>query len=204
MSGDDSNPEIRQLVCLRHGESTNVVQRQAGALPDAALTGTGQQQALITARRLIDAGIDRVFASTALRAAQTADLIAAELGLGVELMPELGEVWLGADEGSTDDDVHAQTAEALHAWIVRGDLTPRFASGESGYDVVRRMSAALEQIANISTPGSASLVVGHVASLTATISHLCRNGATFWGRPLPHATPFPVIRTGTTWSCHWP
>lgn len=203
MSGDASNPEIRQLVCLRHGESTNVVERQAGALPDAVLTGCGRQQARITARRLIDAGIVRVFASTALRASQTADLIAVELGLGVELMPELGEVWLGADEGSTDDDVHVQTAEALHAWV-HGDLTPRFASGESGYDVVRRMSAALEQIANISTPGSASLVVGHVASLTATISHLCRNGATLWGRPLPHAAPFPVIRTGTTWSCHWP
>jgi len=119
-------------------------------------------------------------------------------------MHGLGEVWLGADEGSTDDDVHAQTADALHAWIVRGDLAPHFASGESGYEVVRRTSAALEQIANISSPGSASLVLGPVASLTAAIGHLCRNGATLWGRPLPHATPFPLIRTGTTWSCYWP
>lgn len=169
-----------------------------------ASRGHARQQALIAARRLVDAGITRVFASTALRAAQTADLIAVELGLHVELMSDLSEVWLGADEGSTDNDVHAQTVEALHAWVVRGDLTPHFALGESGYDVVRRMSAALEQIANISTGESSSFVVGHVASLTAAISHLCRNGSTLWGRSLLHATPFPLIRTGTTWSCHWP
>lgn len=143
-------------------------------------------------------------ASTALRS-KTADLIAVELGLHVELMADLSEVWLGADEGWTDDDVHAQTAEAPHAWVVHGDLTPQFASGESGYDVARRMSAALQQIANISSGGSASLVVGHVASLAAAISHVCRNGRVHPVGPATAArNSVSLIRTGSTWSCRWP
>lgn len=111
VSGDESKAEVRQLVCLRHREATNNAHRQAGALPDATLTGPGQQEALIEALRLVDAGTTSAFASTALRATQTADLIGVELGLHVELMADLGEVWLGADQGSTDDDVRDQTAE---------------------------------------------------------------------------------------------
>jgi broad specificity phosphatase PhoE len=144
-----------------------------------------------------------VYASDALRAQQTAEVIAAALELNVTVVPGLSEVALGTAEGSTDPAIHRHTAEVLKSWIVDGDLSARMADGESGNDVAVRMTAALTQIA-ADCVGAAAIVVGHVASLTIGVSELCRNGPALWGQPLPHATVFPLIREEANWHVNWP
>jgi broad specificity phosphatase PhoE len=93
---------ISRLVCLKHAESENVVGQQAGALPSAPLTSRGREQASAVAG-LLRAGdtalIESVFASDAVRAGQTAEIIAARLGLRVTVLAELSEVALGNAEG---------------------------------------------------------------------------------------------------------
>ncbi|GAA3130028.1 histidine phosphatase family protein [Nonomuraea salmonea] len=173
-----------RLWCLRHAESENVVTRTSGAVPHAELTPRGRDQAAEAGRRLRGAGITHVYASSAVRAATTAEIVAGTLGLTTTLLPELAEVGLGRAEGSQDAGVRARTAEVLRAWVVDGALDEAVADGEDGHAVTGRVAAALAGIA-ARHDGGVVAVVGHVASLTAGLAVLCGLGGLggrVWGR----------------------
>ncbi|WP_433683420.1 histidine phosphatase family protein [Nocardia sp. CA-119907] len=192
-----------RVWCLRHAESENVTAGIAGVVPRAPLTERGHCQAAEAARGLDGEPIVRIYSSTALRARQTAAALASR-GCGVVSVDDLAEVGIGADEGATDPAVRERTADVLRAWVVAGDLEQRVADGESGREVVARMSAVFRQLA-AAHPGETVAVVGHVASLTVALAHLCGLGSRVWGRPLPHAEPFLVEWDGSSWRCSaWP
>lgn len=196
------NARVR-LWCLRHAESENVTQGVAGAVPAAPLTARGRRQAVAAGRLLASEPIVRVYSGPAVRARETARLLAPP-GVAVTVIPELAEVGIGEHEGSRDPAVRARTADVLRAWITERDLAQRVADGESGHEVIARLTAALHQIAT-AHPGETVAAVGHVASLTVTLSHLCTLGAQVWGSPLPHAHPFLVEQHGERWFCPtWP
>ena len=170
-----------RVWCLRHAESEHVTTGTAGAVPIAPLTARGRHQAIDAAQTLAAEPITRIYASTALRARQTAELLATTLaatpGLRITAMPELVEVRC--------------TAEVLRAWVIEQDLGRRAADGETGHQVVARVTAAFQKIAG-AHPGETVAVVGHVASLTVALGRLCSLGPGVWGTPLPHARPFLV------------
>ncbi|MEV0617214.1 histidine phosphatase family protein [Nonomuraea sp. NPDC050404] len=195
-----------RLLCLRHAESENGVGGVAGALPMAELTGRGRAQAEESGLRLRGEGVGRVYASTAVRARQTAEIVARTLGLDdrVVLLPGMVEVGLGKAEGARSAAVRRRTAEVLRSWIVDGELGEAVADGEDGHAVTARVSAALTSIAR-GHPGETVAVVGHVASLTTGLHALCGLGGRVWGAPLPYATPFTVEWDGRAWRCDgWP
>jgi alpha-ribazole phosphatase/probable phosphoglycerate mutase len=192
------------MWCLRHGESENVTAGIAGVVPAAPLTARGRQQAILAARALAREPITAVYSSTALRAQQTALPLAAASGLAASPLPELIEIGIGRHEGAADPAVHQRTAEVLRAWVVEQDLRQRVADGETGQQVLDRMTSAWRQIAG-GHPGETVALVGHVASLTLALSRLCALGSRVWGHPLPHARPFLVEFDGDTWHCPtWP
>ncbi len=192
------------MWCLRHGESENVAAGMAGAVPSAALTERGRDQAIQAAQGLVGEPITCVYSSTALRARQTAQLLAAELGLEVSARPELVEAGVGRYEGRVGPAVRKRTGEVLRAWVVDQDLQQRVADGETGQQVLDRMTAAFRQIAS-AHPGETVAVVGHTASLTLALSRLCALGPRAWGNALLHAQPFLVESDGQTWHCRtWP
>ncbi|WP_242504367.1 histidine phosphatase family protein [Promicromonospora panici] len=200
---DDMDAPVR-IWCLRHGESENVTAALAGALPNAALTEHGRQQAIGAARVLAREPIRRVYSSTALRALQTAGLLAAAPGVQIESVPDLVEVGIGRHEGSGDPAVRRRTAEVLRSWVVERELNEQVADGETGHEVLARTTKALQRIAQ-RHPGETVAVVGHVAGLTVALSELCALGSSVWGAPLPHAEPFLVEWDGARWSCAaWP
>ena len=177
----------------------------AGLVPSAPLTPRGWDQAAVAARGLADGPIAEVYASTALRAGQTAGAIAIACGVNVFTpVAELGEVGIGRAEGSVDPQLRKRTADVLRAWVVDEDLDLRVEDGETGHEVVVRMTSALEGIV-AAHPGETVVVVGHVASLTIALSRLCGLGDRVWGTPLPHAEPFLVEWDGQGWNCEtWP
>jgi alpha-ribazole phosphatase/probable phosphoglycerate mutase len=184
-----------ELICLRHGESDNVVAGASGQVPAATLTALGWAQ--VRAVRLT--GITHAYASATVRARQTAEVF----GVPVTELAGLGEVGVGAREGAVDAGLRRETADVLRTWVVDGDLDRRVGDGESGHEVLARMEAALNLIADRS--GTRPVVVGHVASLTVVGSVLCGLGGAVWGAPLPHAVPFVLRRDGTRWHCpRWP
>jgi alpha-ribazole phosphatase/probable phosphoglycerate mutase len=193
-----------RVLCLRHAESENVVARAAGALPTAALTPRGRRQAAQAAHVLRDERITHIYASTALRAQQTADIIADHLNVQTTPMPELVEVDIGHKEGATDPSTAAETAKVLHSWVINKNLTTQVANGETGHEVVARITRAFTTITSAHPTGTVVLI-GHVASLTAGLSALCSLPTRIWGAPLPPAIPFPVEWDGHTWHCEtWP
>lgn len=197
------NDRVR-VLCLRHAESENVLAGIAGAVPLAPLTARGRDQATAAGHALAGEPISKVYASTAVRALQTAGVIADTLGCEVVALEELAEVGIGSDEGAVDPATRKRTADVLHAWVVHRDLDQRVADGETGHQVVARMTAAFQEIAT-AHPGDTIAVVGHVASLTAGLSLLCDLGSRIWGTPLPHAEPFLVEWDGRAWRCSaWP
>jgi broad specificity phosphatase PhoE len=179
-----------RVWCLRHAEASHTTAGIAGAVPTAPLTTRGHHQALAAAQQLAGEPLARIYSSTALRARQTAGLLAAGSTVDVVALPELDEVGVGA--------------HVLRAWIVEQQLGRRGAGGETGQQVVARVAAAFREIAR-AHPGETVAVVGHVASLTVALGRLCALGARVWGTPLPHARPFLVQWDGRAWRCPaWP
>lgn len=73
------------ILWLRHGQSTwNVLDRMQGHTAHPPLTDLGREQAAAAAELLADRGVTRILSSPAVRAQQTADIVAARLGLEVE------------------------------------------------------------------------------------------------------------------------
>jgi broad specificity phosphatase PhoE len=86
------------IVWVRHGQSTwNVIDRLQGQELGPPLTDLGREQAAATAEELVDQGIARILSSPAVRARQTADIIAGRLGLAVHEEPLLLEKGLEED-----------------------------------------------------------------------------------------------------------
>ncbi|MET9239487.1 histidine phosphatase family protein [Nonomuraea sp. NPDC003709] len=106
-----------RVLCLRHAESENVVAGVAGALPPAELTPKGRAQAAEAAERLRGEGVIRIYASTAVRARQTAEIIARALGLREEVVALRGlvEFGIGRLEGTADPDEPATRPDQLTA-----------------------------------------------------------------------------------------
>lgn len=194
---------MSRLICVRHCESDNVARRAAGALPDARLTARGHDQARALAARVrTEYGpIETVYTSDAIRTIETARHLTP---IEPTPLPDLAEIHLGRSEGATDDATLARTAEVLRSWVVDGDWSAAVADGERGRQVAERVTRAFREIAGRHRDQTV-IVVGHVGSLTAGLSELCR-GLDVWGRLLPHGMPFPVEVDHATaiWRCEWP
>ena len=184
-----------EIVCLRHAESENVLAGASGVVPLAPLTERGRAQAAALADGV---RVSRVYASRAVRARQTAEVLDAP----VTVLPQLAEMSIGRREGQIDAELREETAEVLRSWVVDGDLDRRVADGETGHEVLTRMTTALARVA---AEGGSPAVIGHVGSLTLALSVLCGLGGAVWGAPLPYAVPFVVHWDGSRWHCpRWP
>ena len=85
------------ILWVRHGQSTwNVIDRMQGQAAHPPLTELGREQAGQVAENLANRGVTRVLSSPAVRARETADIIADRLGLVATVEPLLLE--LGLDE----------------------------------------------------------------------------------------------------------
>ncbi|MFT4187197.1 MAG: phosphoglycerate mutase family protein [Aeromicrobium sp.] len=101
-----------RLLWLRHGQSTwNALGRLQGHTPHPPLTELGRQQAADAADQVAVLGARRIVSSPAVRARQTAVVVAARLGLPVHLDPRLVEQGLREDHASTLRRVSALVAE---------------------------------------------------------------------------------------------
>lgn len=85
------------ILWVRHGQSTwNVIDRMQGQAVHPPLTELGRDQAAGAAEQLAGLGVTEVLSSPAVRARETADVIANRLGLEVRIEPLLFEK--GLDE----------------------------------------------------------------------------------------------------------
>ncbi|MFK4729374.1 histidine phosphatase family protein [Agromyces mediolanus] len=149
------------IALVRHGETDWNRERRIQGLTDIPLNDTGRRQAAATAEALRDEPWDAIYASPLARAAETASMMAAGLGLAEPVhVPELVERRHGALEGL--DPAGRAELEASAATIE--GLEPRSA-------VIERSSAALLALAR-RHPGGRVLAVAHGGVIHSLILHL--------------------------------
>ncbi|HEV7623931.1 MAG TPA: histidine phosphatase family protein [Amnibacterium sp.] len=107
---------MTDLVLVRHGETEwNRLGRVQG-LSDIPLNETGRRQALQAGRRLRSEHWDAIASSPLSRAAETAEIIAREVGLpGPELVEALVERNYGEAEGLTGEEIDRRWNGVLKA-----------------------------------------------------------------------------------------
>jgi broad specificity phosphatase PhoE len=158
---------VQDLLIIRHGESEwNVEKRWQGWL-DSQLTAEGLQQARDRADVLARSGLAPavVHCSDLGRARQTAEIIAAALGVPTRPHPGLRERSGGDWEGFTADEIDERWPGRRMAWR-RGEITT-MPGGEDDAAVLARVDEALASALESGTP---ALVITHhgVLRLVAT------------------------------------
>ncbi|HEY4019123.1 MAG TPA: histidine phosphatase family protein [Pseudonocardiaceae bacterium] len=135
-----------RLILVRHGQTEANVRRALDSRPPGPpLNPLGQQQAADLAADLADEPIVAVYASTAVRAQQTAEPVAAKHGLAVRVVPGAQEVFVGDLEGSTDTTDAREFIRVFSAWA-EGDLTVSMPGGETGEQVRQRFERVVADI----------------------------------------------------------
>lgn len=164
------------LTLVRHGQTDwNLARRIQGAT-DIPLNETGRADARTAAERLEGTTHHAIYSSPLLRARETAEIIADQLGLGAPvLVPDIREREFGEGEGML-------VSEYMKNY---GDWLAPVPGAETLDEVAARAMDALDEIARDSrrrsTPVAESvIVVAHGGVIRSLISHVS-------GGTLPHA-----------------
>jgi broad specificity phosphatase PhoE len=147
---------------LRHGQTEHTPERRYSGRNDLPLSRTGRAEAEAAAARAAELGIEVIVASPLRRTRETAEIVAAALGLAVEFDEDLVELDFGDLEGLTFDE--ARTKHPLAARRFGSDVTVAAPGGESVMDVSTRVARARRRLL-ARHEGRSVLVVSHVTPI---------------------------------------
>jgi broad specificity phosphatase PhoE len=148
---------MASVYLARHGQTAyNLERRFQGHLP-VPLDETGLQQAADLAVRASAHGFVALWCSPLLRARETADIVAARIGLDPREEPRMAETDAGDWTNRLFVDVHAEDPEGF-AGFINGDPDFAFPGGESFAQQGVRVATALNDIEQGELP---ALVVCH-------------------------------------------
>jgi len=134
-----------RIILIRHGESIWNNEGRIQGWSDSPLSDWGREQAALVARRLADTPVSAVYASPLLRARETADVIADDLGLKVEVDERLKELRLGELEGLTREEVEEHYPSVSEGWRENAWWVP-IPGGEGFRAFRRRVVEAMSEI----------------------------------------------------------
>lgn len=192
-----------KLILVRHGETASNVRMALDSRPPGPpLTDAGVAQAAALAEALVDEPVAGVYASTAVRAQQTAEPVAAAHGLRVEVVEGVQEVFCGDLEGRHDREAFEAFGAVARRWG-QGELDVPLPGGESGRQVLDRYLAAVDAIAARHRDGETAVLVSHGASLRLAALALAANvqPALAASGLLPNTGRVVLERTPNGWLC---
>lgn len=167
-----------RLYFVRHGESeANLLHEFSNRGVKHPLTASGREQSLALAQALRGITVTRIFASPNLRAVQTAEIVAGELGRGYEVVDALREYDVGVLEGRADAASWQRYWEINDAWLVRHEWGARIEQGESFFDIRQRFVPFIEQLVHdgATSPASDIVLVGHGGTYRCMLPLVLRN-----------------------------
>jgi broad specificity phosphatase PhoE len=175
------------LVLARHGQTDdNLEPIRAQGFSDTPLNETGRRQAHELAERVARMPIVSLWASDLSRAAETAAIVGARIGLEPRPDARLREGDRGDWEGRLFLDIRRDDPDGYAAWM-RAGASFRFPGGESLQEQSDRVWACLQEIH--ATGELPALVVCHRGSIRVV---LCR----FEARGLDAFHEYDVPNTG--------
>ncbi|GAA2275803.1 bifunctional RNase H/acid phosphatase [Streptomyces ruber] len=158
------------FVLLRHGETPLTLQKRFSGSggSDPSLSAVGRHQAERVAAALAARGtVQAVVSSPLARCRQTAEIVAARLGLDVTVEDGLRETDFGAWEGLTFAEVRERHPEDMAAWLASPDAAPT-GGGESFAAVTRRVAATRDAL-TAAHAGRTVLLVTHVTPIKTLV-----------------------------------
>jgi probable phosphoglycerate mutase len=147
---------------LRHGRTEHTPERRYSGRNDLPLSASGRAEAEAAAVRSKELGIDVIVASPLRRTRETAEVVAAVLGLPVQYDDDLVELDFGDFEGLTAEE--AREKHPLAARRFADDISVAAPGGESIADVSDRVARARARILR-GHAGRTVLVVSHVTPI---------------------------------------
>lgn len=127
------------IYVVRHGETEwNAINKVLGRATDLPLNEKGMRQAEDAAKQLKDLKPDVFLCSPLLRARQTADTIAKEIGMQYVIDDRLTEQEFGIFEGVARDDQDYQNAKR--------EYFARYPGGESYFDMAARIYPLIKEV----------------------------------------------------------
>jgi broad specificity phosphatase PhoE len=159
---------------LRHGERAEA-RVCAGRMPGIGLTERGRAEIAAVAERLAGEGVAALYSSPLQRTRESAEIVAARLGLGIAFRDDLIELDFGDWTGATFEAIRADPR--WPAWRTHRSLA-QIPGGESMRQVQRRIVEALMELGE-----------RHRDETVAVVSHgdVIRSALLFaLGMPLDH------------------
>lgn len=166
---------MNRIWLVRHGENkANLTKEFSHKLIDYPLTAKGRLQAEQTAAYLSTYPVTQVFTSPLKRARETAQIIAAKVGISVGVLEAFREL----DVGTLEAQPPTVATWKLHDEIVRawadGDAEVRFPEGENFTELVGRVRRGYEAMCR-GRDGETLVLVAHGGSLGLPLLSLVPN-----------------------------
>ncbi|HTT78762.1 MAG TPA: histidine phosphatase family protein [Stellaceae bacterium] len=142
---------------LRHGEHGLLGRVLAGRMPGVGLTERGRAEIAAVAERLAEGNIGALYASPLQRTRESAEIIAARLGLAIAFRDDLIELDFGEWTGATFEAIRADPR--WQAWSTQRSLAA-IPGGENMRQVQQRVVEALIELGE-RHPDDNVVVVSH-------------------------------------------
>jgi broad specificity phosphatase PhoE len=166
------------LHLLRHGEHGLLGRVLAGRMPGVGLTERGRAEIASVAERLTGEGIAAIYASPLQRTRETAEIVAARLGLPIEFRDDVIELDFGEWTGATFDAIRADPRWI--SWSQHRSLAT-IPGGESMRAVQTRVVEALLEISDRHCDESV-VIVSHGDAIRAALVFALGMPLDFYGR----------------------
>jgi broad specificity phosphatase PhoE len=163
--------QTADVVLLRHGDTKLSPELRFSGVADPVLSAAGRDQA----RRAADSALLRgatvreVLSSPMTRSRETAQIVAAALGVSVIVEEDLREMDFGLWEELTFDEVQDRYPEDLRRWKQSAWASPT-GSSDTLAAVVDRMGTVAERFAS-RYAGASVVAVTHVTPMKALVAH---------------------------------
>jgi broad specificity phosphatase PhoE len=154
---------VTTIFLARHGESDWNVEKRFQGHTDRPLTERGREQAYALADLVAGEKIDAIYTSPLSRAQETAEIVAARVGLEPVALPELREVDTGSWSGLSRADVEARFPEGFARWRSGGS---GWEDGETYEEMAERVIGVLGTVAE-AHPDGRVLVISHGGPIRA-------------------------------------
>lgn len=193
---------------IRHGESVSNAAGRVQGQEDVDLSAVGERQAEAVAawsRGLVasgGAGVEEIWSSPLARARQTAERIAATLGLPLLIADDLRELHAGIFQGHLWADLEERFPAEVARWR-SGDADYAIPGGESRAQLAARGRAVLESLA--ARPVTAMIVVAHGGILTAALGSLVGRSHPLLAQAVERPfTRLPALANCSVTTVRWP
>ncbi|MEU1215677.1 bifunctional RNase H/acid phosphatase [Streptomyces sp. NPDC005790] len=158
------------FILLRHGETALTPEKRFSGSggSDPVLSEAGRHQAARAAEAFAARGaVQEIVSSPLRRCRETAEAVAARLGLRVHIEEGLRETDFGVWEGLTFGEVRERYSSDLTAWLASPDAAPT-GGGESFAEVAERVSQTRDRLI-ARHAGRTALLVTHVTPIKTLV-----------------------------------